>query len=63
MRLNPYGEDAVNLAADLANRRPESADELADRCRAAGLTLECPVTADDLDRAQAALNAWERVVD
>ncbi|GHA33682.1 hypothetical protein GCM10010329_65900 [Streptomyces spiroverticillatus] len=61
--LNPYGEDAVNLAADLANRRPESADELADRCRAAGLVLELPVTADDLSRAGAALDAWEKVVD
>ncbi len=63
MMLNPYGEDAVNLAADLANRRPESADELADRCRAAGLVLERRVTADDLGRALAALDAWERIVD
>lgn len=63
MRLNPYGEDAVNLAADLANNRPESAEELAGRCRTAGLTLERPVTTDDLDRAQAALNAWEKIVD
>ncbi|MFE9122361.1 CGNR zinc finger domain-containing protein [Streptomyces sp. NPDC007172] len=63
MMLNPYGEDAVNLAADLANRRPESADELADRCRAAGLVLKRRVTADDLGRALAALDAWERIVD
>jgi hypothetical protein len=61
-QLSPYGEDAVNLAADLANRRPRSADELADRCRAAGLELDRPVTAGDLDRTQAALNAWERIV-
>lgn len=63
MHLNPYGEDAVNLAADLANRRPTSADELVDRCRAAGLTPERPVTADDLDRTLAALNAWEEIID
>ncbi|MFJ4880264.1 CGNR zinc finger domain-containing protein [Streptomyces sp. NPDC088745] len=63
MQLNPYGADAVNLAADLANRRPGSTEELADRCRAAGLVLERPVTADDLDRAGAALDAWEEVVD
>ncbi|MGW2230157.1 CGNR zinc finger domain-containing protein [Streptomyces formicae] len=63
MHLNPYGEDAVNLAADLTNRPPESADELADRCRAAGLTLEHPVTARDLDRTRTALDAWEKVVD
>ena len=63
MHLNPYGEDAVKLAASLANRRPTSAGELADRCRAAGLVLEHPVTPEDLDRAQAALDAWEKVVD
>ncbi|MEU0987371.1 CGNR zinc finger domain-containing protein [Streptomyces sp. NPDC005953] len=63
MHLNPYGEDAVNLAADLANRRPESVDELAERCSSAGLALECKVTADDLDRAQVALNLWEEIVD
>jgi predicted RNA-binding Zn ribbon-like protein len=63
MHLNPYGEDAVNLAADLANRRPAGAEELADRCAAAGLVLEHPVTPQDLDRALAALEAWEKVVD
>jgi hypothetical protein len=63
MHLNPYGEDAVNLAADLANRRPAGAEELADRCRAAGLVLENPVTPQDLDRTQDALAAWEMVVD
>ncbi|MFF3147864.1 CGNR zinc finger domain-containing protein, partial [Streptomyces sp. NPDC057927] len=47
MHLNPYGEDAVNLAADLANRRPAGAEELADRCRAAGLVLESPATPQD----------------
>ncbi|MGY0057594.1 CGNR zinc finger domain-containing protein [Streptomyces sp. LZ34] len=63
MHLNPYGEDAVNLAADLANRRPHSADELAHRCRAAGLMPERPVTARDLDLAQDALDTWEKIVD
>ncbi|MEU5777882.1 CGNR zinc finger domain-containing protein [Streptomyces venezuelae] len=63
MHLNPYGEDAVNLAAELANRRPVDAQELADRCRAAGLTLERPVSRDDLVRALEALDAWEEVVD
>ncbi|MFH8487005.1 CGNR zinc finger domain-containing protein [Streptomyces longisporoflavus] len=63
MHLNPYGEEVVDLAADLANRRPETAGELADRCRAAGLVLEHPVTPRDLDRTLAALDAWEQVVD
>ncbi|MGV9885258.1 CGNR zinc finger domain-containing protein [Streptomyces sp. NPDC003006] len=63
MHLNPYGTDAVNLAADLANRFPADAGELADRCRAAGLTLERPAAPEDLDAARAALDAWEKVVD
>jgi len=63
MHLNPYGADAVNLAADLANRRPVSAGELADRCRAAGLVLETPVTPADLDRLNATLECWEAIVD
>ncbi|WP_141579989.1 CGNR zinc finger domain-containing protein [Actinomadura sp. WMMA1423] len=63
MHLNPYGADAVNLAAELANRRPASPRELADRCRAAGLALEQPVAPDDLERVNAALDAWETVVD
>ncbi|MBN6051868.1 CGNR zinc finger domain-containing protein [Nonomuraea sp. RK-328] len=53
----------MNLAADLANRRPATAEELADRCSAAGLMLERPVTPGDLDRTLAALDAWEKVVD
>ncbi|MBB3724648.1 CGNR zinc finger domain-containing protein [Nonomuraea dietziae] len=63
MHLNPYGEDAVNLAADLANRRPTSAEELADRCRSAGLVLESPVTSQDVDHVCAVLDEWEKVVD
>ncbi|MEE1744793.1 MULTISPECIES: CGNR zinc finger domain-containing protein [unclassified Streptomyces] len=63
MHLNPYGEDVVDLAADLANRRPASAEELAERCRAAGLVVDLPVTPQDLDRTQDVLDAWEKAVD
>ncbi|MFJ1818111.1 CGNR zinc finger domain-containing protein [Streptomyces sp. NPDC088139] len=63
MHLNPYGEDVVNLAADLANRRPASAEELADRCRAAGLVVDLPVTPRDLDRTRDVLDVWEEAVD
>ncbi|MGW0534009.1 CGNR zinc finger domain-containing protein [Streptomyces sp. NPDC003032] len=63
MHLNPYGTDAVNLAADLANRFPADPGELADRCRAAGLTLERPAAPEDLAAVRAALDAWEKVVD
>lgn len=63
MHLNPYGKDAVELAAELANRRPVSAEELAERCRAAGLVVEGPVAPEDLERAHTTLDAWEKVVD
>ncbi|MFI5932069.1 CGNR zinc finger domain-containing protein [Actinoplanes sp. NPDC051494] len=63
MQINPYGADVVNLAADLANRRPTGVAELAGRCRAAGLVLEAPVTAADLTSVLATLDAWEAVVD
>jgi hypothetical protein len=63
MHINPYGADGVNLAADLANQRPGSAGELADRCRTAGLILETPVTQDDLEHLLATLDRWEAVVD
>ncbi|BBH68236.1 hypothetical protein ACTI_49210 [Actinoplanes sp. OR16] len=63
MHLNPYGADAVNLAADLVNDRPATADELAARCRAAGLVLEMPVSESDLDQLTATLARWEAVVD
>lgn len=53
----------MTFAADLANRRPGTADELAARCRAAGFVLETPVTPDDLDRLRDTLDAWEAVVD
>ncbi|WP_225824468.1 CGNR zinc finger domain-containing protein [Streptomyces naphthomycinicus] len=63
MHLNPYGEDAVVLAAELANRRPVSAEELLDRCRAAGLRVDGPAGPADLARTNALLDAWEGVVD
>lgn len=63
MHLNPYGADVVNFAAELANRPPASADELADRCRAAGLVLERPVEPSDLDQTLAVIDAWTNVVD
>ncbi|MBO1417655.1 CGNR zinc finger domain-containing protein [Streptomyces sp. FH025] len=63
MQLNPYGADAVNLAAALADRRPASTEELAERCRVAGLIIEGAVTAADLRTVLAALDAWEHVVD
>ncbi|WP_327091185.1 CGNR zinc finger domain-containing protein [Nonomuraea sp. NBC_01738] len=63
MHLNPYGHDAVNLAADLANHPPQTPAELAARCGDAGLAIESPVTEDDVARARAVLAQWETIVD
>ena len=53
----------MNLAASLANHRPATAGELAERCRAAGLVLEAPVTPQDLAQGQGVLDTWEKVAD
>ncbi|WP_062428485.1 CGNR zinc finger domain-containing protein [Herbidospora daliensis] len=63
MHLNPYGADVVNFAAGLANDPPATPEDLAGRCRAAGLVLELPVDAADLDRTRALIGEWTRVVD
>jgi predicted RNA-binding Zn ribbon-like protein len=64
MHLNPYGEDAVRLAVDLVRRPPQTPAELAGRCRAAGLAIDCePVDAGDLAEAGAFLAEWLEVVD
>ncbi|GAB1818191.1 CGNR zinc finger domain-containing protein [Herbidospora sp. RD11066] len=63
MRLNPYGADVVNFAAELANHPPATAGELAERCRAAGLVLERPVEPADLDHTLAVTGEWIAVVD
>lgn len=63
VHLNPYGEYAVRLAADLANVRPGSVDELVRRCAAAGLVIDVRVGAEDLVRTKAVLDEWEKIVD
>lgn len=63
MQLNPYGQDAVELAVDLANARPSSAAELVDRCVAAGVVFEDGTPAPDLDEVLAFLDQWCAVVD
>jgi predicted RNA-binding Zn ribbon-like protein len=63
MHLNPYGEDAVLLAVDLANARPESVAELQARCVASGLAAETRVTRHDLSAVHELLDRWLEVVD
>lgn len=63
MHLNPYGEDAVLLAVDLANAEPTTADELTRRCLAAGLVVEHAATEADLAATRELLGRWRAVVD
>lgn len=62
MHLNPYGHDAVLLAADLANDPPSGPAALVERCRAAGLFVEATAD-DDLERTRDVLARWVRIVD
>jgi predicted RNA-binding Zn ribbon-like protein len=63
MHINPYGEDAVRLAVDLANNRPRTASELHQRCRDAGLEVTHRVTRADLDEVLELLDEWVAVID
>jgi predicted RNA-binding Zn ribbon-like protein len=63
VQLNPYGEYAVVLAVDLANRRPRTAEELLERCSAAGVTFEAGTAPPDLAEVLDYLDAWCEVVD
>ena len=62
MHLNPYGRDAVLLAAELANDPPSGRVELVDRCRDAGLVVDATAD-DDLERTHDLLERWVRIVD
>ncbi|WP_326562471.1 CGNR zinc finger domain-containing protein [Micromonospora sp. NBC_01796] len=63
MHLNPYGQDAVRLAVDLANNRPTSTVDLVRRCRAAGLVIDMAVDDRDLAAASELLDRWCAIVD
>jgi len=63
VHLNPYGEDPVRLAADLAATPPHTAADLAQRCVAAGVVVDRPPTRADLDELETFLAKWLAVVD
>ncbi len=63
VHLNPYGGDAVLLAVDLVHNPPADAAELAERCVAAGLTVDVAPTRADYAATQRFLQAWVEVVD
>jgi predicted RNA-binding Zn ribbon-like protein len=63
VQLNPYGQDAIELAVDLTNRRPTTAAELVERCEAAGVVFEAGTAAPDLEEVLEFLDRWGEVVD
>jgi predicted RNA-binding Zn ribbon-like protein len=63
VHLNPYGQDAVLLAADLANDPPETPEELTARCLAAGVVDHTGAGADDLATTRDLLDTWCAIVD
>lgn len=63
VHLNPYGEDPVRLAVELASAPPSTADELTARCVAAGVVVERPGTDGDVAEVAEFLERWLAVVD
>lgn len=63
MHLNPYGEDPVRLALDLAGHPPRTAAELGRRCAAAGVVVDAKPTPEDLHEVERFLALWLGVVD
>jgi predicted RNA-binding Zn ribbon-like protein len=63
MHLNPYGEDAVRLALDLATDPPGTSEALAARCADAGIVPDRPVVDSDVPQTRAFLQRWLAVVD
>ncbi|GAA3385650.1 CGNR zinc finger domain-containing protein [Cryptosporangium minutisporangium] len=62
MHINPYGEDPVRFAVELAVDPPSSAADLVARCRAAGVT-DVTGREVDLDDVRRFLDEWLGVVD
>lgn len=63
MHLNPYGEDAVALAVDLANAPPVSVDDLVQRCLTAGVVITTPATEADLLSVGALMDRWRAIAE
>ena len=63
MHLNPYGEYAVLLAASLANEWPATGDEIEQRARDFGMSMQFARRGDDHLRTRRVLDQWLQVVD
>lgn len=53
----------MQLAADLANRRPETTRELVERCKAAGIVVDFRVDDGDLTQTLELLDEWALIAD
>ncbi|USY22932.1 CGNR zinc finger domain-containing protein [Nocardiopsis exhalans] len=63
MHLNPYGQDPLALAVDLANRPCTDTADLERRCADAGFLLERAVGEVDLAAVRDFLTGWAEVID
>ncbi|MFE1172510.1 CGNR zinc finger domain-containing protein [Streptomyces sp. NPDC058773] len=63
MQQNPYGEDPVRLITGLAAEPPRSPGEFAERCAAAGMAIDRPVSDADLAEILEFIPRWLAVVD
>ena len=63
MHLNPYGADAVLLAAALQRSAPSTPDELETVCRQAGVVVDRHATRADVRLVHSVVERWLTVVD
>lgn len=63
MHLNPYGADAVLLAAALQRVRPATPDELEAICRRSAVAIDRHATNADVTLVHTVLDRWLGVVD
>lgn len=61
MLINPYGDEPVRLAVDLANDRPSNLASLVQRCTDAGLLIDFPVVESDYAATMDFIDRWSRV--
>ncbi|HYJ70595.1 MAG TPA: CGNR zinc finger domain-containing protein [Nocardioidaceae bacterium] len=63
MQLNPYGSDAVLLAAGLHRSLPRTPDELEAICRHYDVVIDRRATKADVRLVQSLVERWREVVD
>lgn len=61
MHFNHYGREPIRLGVELANDPPRDALELVRRCTDAGLVIDLPTSARDLDHTVDFLDRWRAI--